>query len=42
MINWNDMGPGMGFGLGFRWLFGLLVLVLPGLALAALTKYTRK
>jgi Na+-transporting methylmalonyl-CoA/oxaloacetate decarboxylase gamma subunit len=37
-MNWNDMVHGMGFG----WLFGLLILVLVVLAIAALTKYLRK
>ncbi len=37
MMNWNDMGTGMGFG----WLFGLLILVLVVLAIAALIKYLR-
>ena len=38
MMNWNDMGSGM----GFDWLFGLLILVLVVLAIAALVKYLRK
>jgi hypothetical protein len=38
MMNWNEMGPGMGFG----WLFGLLILVLVVLAIAALIKYLRR
>jgi len=38
MTNWHEMGPGMGFG----WIFGLLVLVLLVLAIAALIKYLRK
>lgn len=38
MMNWNDMGSGMGFG----GLFGLLILVLLVLAIAALIKYLRK
>ncbi len=38
MMNWN----GMAFGMGFGWIFGLLVLVLLVLATAALIKYTRK
>ena len=38
MMNWNDTGPGMGFG----WLFGLLILALVVLAIAALIKYLRK
>jgi|TARA_Y100001951_G_C11268005_1_gene256850 hypothetical protein len=38
MMNWNEMGHGMGFG----WLFGLLILVLLVLAIAALIKYLRK
>ena len=36
-MNWNDMGTGMGFG----WLFSLLILVLGVLAIAALLKYLR-
>ncbi|WP_255331081.1 hypothetical protein [Paracoccus albicereus] len=42
MMNWNDMGPGMGFRMGLGWLFGLLILVLLVLAIAALIKYLRK
>lgn len=42
MMNWNEMGPGMVFGMGFGWLFGLLVLTLLVLAIAALIKYLRK
>ena len=38
MMNWSDMSQGMGFG----WLFGLLILVLVVLAIAALIKYLRK
>ncbi len=38
MMNWNEMSSGMGFG----WLFGLLILVLLVLAIAALIKYLRK
>ena len=41
-MNWNDMGAGMSWGMGFGWLFGLLILVLPVLAIAALIKYLRK
>ena len=36
-MNWNEMENGMGFG----WLFGLLILVLVVLAIAALIKYLR-
>ncbi len=42
MMNWNDMGSGMVFGMGFGWLFGLLILALLILATAALIKYLRK
>ena len=42
MMNWNETGPGMVFGMGFGWVFGLLILVLEGLAIAVLIKYLRK
>jgi hypothetical protein len=42
MMNWNEMGPRMGFVMGFGWLFGLLILALVVLAIAALIKYLRK
>ena len=35
-------GFGMGFGMGIGWLWGILLLVLVGLAIAALIKYLRK
>jgi uncharacterized membrane protein len=41
MMNWNEIGPGTGLGTGFGWLFGLLILVLAVLAIAALIKYLR-
>ncbi len=36
----NDYG--MGYGMGFGWLWGIVILVLAGLAIAALVKYLRK
>lgn len=42
VMNSNEMGPGLGFGMGSGWLFGLLILALVVLAIAALTKYLRK
>jgi len=38
MMNWNEMGNGMGFG----WIAWILILVLLALAIAALVKYLRK
>jgi hypothetical protein len=39
MMNWNDMGHGMGFG----WIVVVIVcVVLVGLVIAALIKYLRK
>lgn len=38
MMNWNDMGNGMGFG----WIAWILILALVVLAIAALLKYLRK
>ena len=35
-------GYGTGFGMGFGWLGMIVVLVLAGLAIAALIKYLRK
>lgn len=42
MMNGDEMGSMTGLGMGFGWLFGLLVLVLLVLSIAALIKYLRK
>jgi hypothetical protein len=42
VMNWNDMGHGMGLGMGFGWIGWILILVLLVLAIAALMKYLRK
>lgn len=41
MINGDATNKMAGFGMGFGWLFGLLILVPPVLAIAALIKYLR-
>jgi hypothetical protein len=42
VMNWNEMGHGMGLGMGFGWIGWILILVLLVLAIAALMKYLRK
>ena len=38
----GEIGMMGGFGMGFGWLWGILLLVLVGLAIAALIKYLKK
>ncbi|WEF23234.1 MULTISPECIES: hypothetical protein [Paracoccaceae] len=42
MMNGDNTGSMMGWGMGFGWFWMVVILVLVGLVIAALVKYLRK